>query len=118
MNLQVLTDKTTDYHSHLLEFELPDTTNWHTIRMTTHGFKAAASDTLIAHLALMDWGLEKYRVDVDYVNVAIVEAGKARRPGRRRPLPPTHRRSARVCRERGRGPRRHPRYGEPRGEPE
>jgi hypothetical protein len=77
VNLQVLTDKTTDYHSHLMEFDIPDTAGWHTIRMTTRGFAAAPGDKLIGHLALMDWGLEKYRVDVDYLTVAIVDAGQA-----------------------------------------
>jgi len=77
VNLQVLTDKTTDHHAHLMEFDIPDTTGWHTIRMTTRGFKAAPGDTLIGHLALMDWGLENYRVDVDYLSVAIVDAAKA-----------------------------------------
>jgi hypothetical protein len=76
VNLQVATEKTTDYQ-HLMEFDIPDTTGWHVIRMTTHGFQAAAGDTVIAHLALMDWGLEKYRVDLDYLSLTVVEAGHA-----------------------------------------
>jgi hypothetical protein len=73
INLQVLTQRTTDYHSHLMEFDIPDTDQWHTISMTTRGFDAGPGDTLIGHLALMDWGLEKYRVDLDYVKVDIVD---------------------------------------------
>jgi hypothetical protein len=46
-----------------MEFDLPDT-DWHTVSLTTHGFQATG-DTVIAHLALMDWGLENYRVDLD-----------------------------------------------------
>ncbi len=72
VNLQVLTQRTTDYHSHLMEFDIPDTEHWHTISMTTHGFDARPGDTLLGHLALMDWGLEKYRVDLDYIKVDIV----------------------------------------------
>jgi hypothetical protein len=73
VNLQVLTQRTTDYHSHLMEFDIPDTDQWRTISMTTHGFDAGPGDTLIGHLALMDWGLEKYRVDLDYVKVDVVD---------------------------------------------
>jgi hypothetical protein len=75
VNLQVLTARSTDDYAHLMEFDLPDT-EWHTISLTTRGFKAA-DDTLIAHLALMDWGLERYRVDLDYVRLAIVDPATA-----------------------------------------
>jgi len=77
VNLQVLTQRTTDYHSHLMEFDIPDTDNWHTISMTTRGFDAGPGDTLFGHLALMDWGLEKYRVDLDYMKVDIVDVSTA-----------------------------------------
>jgi hypothetical protein len=30
--------------------------------MTTHGFDAKPGDTIFGHMALMDWGLEKYRL--------------------------------------------------------
>jgi hypothetical protein len=73
VNLQVLTQRTTDYHSHLMEFDIPDADHWHTVSMTTRGFDAGPGDTLIGHLALMDWGLEKYRVDLDYMKVDIVD---------------------------------------------
>lgn len=77
VNLQILTQRTTDYHSHLMEFDIPDADHWHTISMTTHGFDAGPGDTLIGHLALMDWGLEKYRVDLDYIKVDIVDLSTA-----------------------------------------
>ncbi len=77
VNLQVQTQRTTDYHAHLMEFDIPDTERWHTISMTTHGFDARAGDALIAHMALMDWGRSRYRVDVDYVEVRIVDAASA-----------------------------------------
>jgi hypothetical protein len=77
VNLQVLTQRTTDWDSHLMEFDIPDTETWHTISMTTHGFDAGPGDTLIGHIALMDWGLEKYRVDVDYMKVDIVDVASA-----------------------------------------
>ena len=77
VNLQVQTQRTTDYHSHLMEFDIPDTENWHTISMTTHDFDAGPGDTLIGHMALMDWGQSKYQVDVDYLTVDIVEVARA-----------------------------------------
>ena len=77
VNLQILTQRTTDYHSHLMEYDIPDTGNWHTISMTTHGFDAKPGDTIFGHMALMDWGLEKYRLDVDYIRVDIVEPATA-----------------------------------------
>jgi hypothetical protein len=72
LNLHLNTQRTTNFHSHLMEFEIPDTTGWHVISMTTHGFDAAPGDTVYGQLALMDWGLEKYRVDIDYYRVDIL----------------------------------------------
>jgi hypothetical protein len=77
VNLQIQTQRTTDYHSHLMEYDIPQAETWHTISMTTHGFDAGPGDTLIGHMAIFDWGLAKYRVDVDYVQVDIVESATA-----------------------------------------
>jgi hypothetical protein len=60
-----------------MAFDIPDTEAWHTISMTTRGFDAGPEDMLIGHVALMDWGLEKYRVDLDYMKVDIVDAATA-----------------------------------------
>lgn len=72
VNLHLNTQRTTDFHSHLMEFDIPDTSGWHTISMTTHNFEAEPGDTVNGQLALMDWGLGKYRVDVDYFKVDVV----------------------------------------------
>jgi len=77
VNMQVLTRRTTDWYSHLMEFDIPDAESWHTISMTTRGFDAGPGDRLVGHLALMDWGLERYRVDLDYVKVDIVDVATA-----------------------------------------
>jgi hypothetical protein len=77
VNLQVLTARSTDDYAHLMEFDIADSGTWHTISMTTRGFQARPGDTLIGHLALMDWGLEKYRVDLDYVRVGLVDPATA-----------------------------------------
>jgi hypothetical protein len=44
--------------------------------MTTHGFHAQLGETVFGQLALMDWGMERYRVDIDYFKVDIVEAAR------------------------------------------
>jgi hypothetical protein len=77
VNLHVNTQKTTDFHSHLMEYDLAEAGTWYTISLTTHGFQAGPGDTVNAQMALMDWGLGRYRVDVDYFKVDVVEAAKA-----------------------------------------
>ena len=72
VNLHVNHQRTTDFHSHLMEFEIADTTQWHTISMTTRDFETQVGDSINAHLALMDWGTKKYRVDFDYFKVDVV----------------------------------------------
>jgi hypothetical protein len=74
VNLHLNTQRTTDFHTHLMEFDIPDTVIWHTISMTTRGFDAVPGDTVYGQLALMDWGLGLYRVDLQYVKVDIVNA--------------------------------------------
>jgi hypothetical protein len=77
VNLHANTQKTTDFHSHLMEYDIPDTESWHTISMTTRGFRAGPGDIVNTQLALMDWGLGKYRVDLDYFKVDVVDAATA-----------------------------------------
>ena len=77
INLQLATARTTDDYSQLMEYDIPDTRNWHTFSLTTNHFDALPGDTVIAHLALMDWGLEKYRLDIDYIRVDIVSVTAA-----------------------------------------
>jgi hypothetical protein len=72
VNLHLNTQRTTDFHSHLMEFDIPDTSAWHTISMTTHQFDAVPGDSVYGQLALMDWGLERYQVSIDYFKVNIV----------------------------------------------
>lgn len=77
VNLHLNTQRTTDFHSHLMEFDIPDTQTWHTISMTTRDFPAEPSDTVFGQIALMDWGLDKYRVDLDYFRVDVVDVTRA-----------------------------------------
>jgi hypothetical protein len=86
INLHLNTQKTIDFHSHLMEFDIPDTENWHTVSMTTRDFEAAPGDTVNAQMALMDWGLGSYRLDVDYFRVDIVKVADAG-PDKGEPIP-------------------------------
>jgi hypothetical protein len=86
VNLHFNTQRTTDFHSHLMEFDIPEAEQWHTISMTTRDFPVEPGDTVFAQMALMDWGHGRYRVDVDYFKVDVVEAARAR-PDLGEPLP-------------------------------
>ena len=77
VNLHLNTQRTTDFHTHLMEFDIPDTTHWHTISMTTHRFDARPGDNVYGQLAIMDWGLGRYRVDLEYFKVDIVKTDSA-----------------------------------------
>jgi hypothetical protein len=76
VNLSFNTQKTTDFHGHLMEYDLAEAGTWYTISLTTRDFEAGPGDTVNAQMALMDWGLGRYRVDVDYFKVEVVEAGQ------------------------------------------
>lgn len=86
VNLHVNHQRTTDFHSHLMEFDIPDTTSWHTISMTTSDFETEPGDAINAHLAMMDWGLGKYRVELDYFRVDVVDRRIAK-PDLGNPMP-------------------------------
>ena len=76
INLQLATQRTTDDYSQLMEYDIPTANTWYTYSLTTNHFDAVPGDTVIAHLALMDWGLEKYHLDIDYIKVDVVNVGK------------------------------------------
>jgi hypothetical protein len=86
VNLHLNTQRTVDFHTHLMEFDIADTTAWHTISMTTRGFDARPGDTVNAQMALMDWGNEVYRVTMDYFRVDVVDAATSG-PDLGEPLP-------------------------------
>lgn len=73
LNMQLRTQHSTDYYAHLMEFDIPDTSGWHTISMTTQDFEAQPGDIITTHIALMDWGSLVYTLDVDYVKIDIVK---------------------------------------------
>lgn len=77
VNLQILTQRTTDYESNLMEFDIAEPMSWQTISLTVPHLDAGPGDAIIAHLALMDWGRGKYRVDLDYIKLDLVNMAEA-----------------------------------------
>lgn len=73
INLSANTQRTTDFHSNLMEFDLPDANVWRTIRFTTKSVDVRPGDRVNAQLALMDWGLDTYRLDIEYFQVDVVD---------------------------------------------
>jgi hypothetical protein len=77
LNFMVNTNRTTDFHVDLMEYDIPDTTDWHVISMTTKKFDAHPGDTVYVQLCATDYGLGKYYVDVDYYRADIVNVNLA-----------------------------------------
>lgn len=77
VNLSLNTQRTTDFHANLMEYDLPDTGMWYEISLTIPNFDARPGDGVNAQMALMDWGLGKYRVDVDYFRADLVKTADA-----------------------------------------
>jgi hypothetical protein len=76
VNLHLNTQRTTDFHSHLIEFDIPDAESWHTISMTTHDFPVESGDTIFAQMALMDPAIHSLWKDAEtyrhrFVGIAV-----------------------------------------------
>lgn len=77
INLHFNHSSTTDFHSHLMEYEIPDTENWHEVSFTTNGFDANLDDEVFVQLAMMDWGQSEYFTELDYLTVELVDPSAA-----------------------------------------
>lgn len=77
VNMMVNTQRTTNFHIDLMEFDIPDTTDWHTISMTTKKFDAVPGDTVYVQLCATDYGIGKYYVDLDYYRADIINVNLA-----------------------------------------
>ena len=77
LNFMVNTNRTTNFHIDLMEYDIPDTNNWHIISMTTKKFDAHPGDTVYVQLCATDFGLGKYFVDVDYYRADIVDVNSS-----------------------------------------
>lgn len=77
VNFMINTQRTTNFHEHLREYDLPDTTGWHTISMTTRNFDVKPGDNIFVQLGVTDWGPGQYHVDVDYYRADVVRVDEA-----------------------------------------
>ncbi len=76
VNFMLNTQRTTDFHEHLREYDLPDT-GWHTISMTTRHFDARPGDNVFVQLAGTDLGPDRYEIDIDYYRADVVRVDQA-----------------------------------------
>lgn len=76
VNLHFNHSRTADFHSQLMEYDLPDT-GWHVISFTTRGFDAAPQDEVFVQMAMIDWGRDLFEVEIDYLRVTVVDPAAA-----------------------------------------
>lgn len=72
VNFMLNTQRTTDYHEHLREYDLANADQWQVISFTTRDFDAGPGDQVFVQLGVTDYGPEKYQVDVDYYRADVV----------------------------------------------
>ncbi|PPK87854.1 hypothetical protein CLV84_0807 [Neolewinella xylanilytica] len=77
VNFMVVTNRTTDFHEHLREFDIADTSEWHTISFLTRDLDVRADDTLYVQFCATDFGPDTYEVQLDYFRADIVKAADA-----------------------------------------
>jgi len=77
INFMINTQRTTNFHEHLMEFDIPDTTGWHVVSYTTRNLDVVPGDTLYVQLSATDFGWEKYFVDIDYYRADVVNIKQA-----------------------------------------
>lgn len=78
LNIMINTQRTIDYHEHLREYDIADTSQWHTISMTTENLDIRPGDSLYVQLGLTDWGHGQYTVLLDEYRAEIVRVKNAR----------------------------------------
>jgi len=76
VNFMLNTSRTTNFHQHLREFDLPDG-DWRVISMTTHHFDAKPGDRIFVQFCVTDFGPGKYDVDIDYYRADVVRRDQA-----------------------------------------
>jgi len=77
VNFMLNTSRTTNYHEHLREYDIADTTDWHVISFTTHAFNARPGDSVFVQFCVTDFGPDKYSVDIDYYRADVVRRDEA-----------------------------------------
>lgn len=77
VNFMLNTQRTTDFHEHLREYDIPDTSGWHIISFTTKNFDAVPGDTVYVQLCATDFGIGEFYADLDYYRADIVNVKQA-----------------------------------------
>lgn len=78
VNFMINTQRTTDYHEHLREYDLGQTADWQVISMTTRNLDAVPGDQVNVQLGVTDWGPGEYHLDVDYFRAEVVPVKNAK----------------------------------------
>ena len=63
-----------DHHGYLLEYDLPEADRWYELRLTSRDFAYHPGDQIFAQISMMDWGLDRYQLDVDELRVEVVKS--------------------------------------------
>lgn len=78
VNFMINTQRTTDFHEHLREYDLGQKSDWQVISMTTRNFDAVPGDQVNVQLSVTDWGPGEYYLDVDYYRAEVVKVKNAK----------------------------------------
>ena len=78
VNFMINTQRTTDFHEHLREYDLGQNADWQIISMTTQNLDAVAGDQLNVQLGVTDWGPGEYYLDIDYYRAQVVKVKDAK----------------------------------------
>jgi hypothetical protein len=72
VHFQINTNRTTDFHANLREFDIADTA-WHTIAWTNTGLDVKPGDDVFFTLGMTDMGRAVYTAEIEYVKASVVE---------------------------------------------
>jgi len=78
VNFMLNTQRTTDFHEHLREYDLGQNSDWQVISFTTRYFDGVPGDQVNIQLGVTDWGLGEYYLDVDYFRAQVVKVKGAK----------------------------------------
>lgn len=77
INIMINTQRTTDFHEHLREYDIAEDGEWKVISFTTNKLDVKPGDELNVQLGLTDFGHQTYQVDIDYYKAEVVDTRNA-----------------------------------------
>jgi len=78
VNFMINTQRTTDFHEHLREYDLGLKPGWQVISMTTRNFDVVPGDQVNVQLGVTDWGIGEFYLDIDYYRAEVVKVKNAK----------------------------------------